>query len=205
MEQLPWSVILLPVTLLLRCCGFADDVTVEEVTANNDLLFLEGGRYLYIRALTAAQRMMRYHCAVRNFHDENGMPMRAPTTYILTVDPVNVGFNVYKGLSEMVGEVGTPVQYVYAAVARDEAGDIAPFGVSCPPNHPLLIFLVTEHIINVTLREAARSENLVNFTCQAFGHSINDNIMGTIIVTSEFQIVYTMCDITMGMISALGV
>ncbi len=156
---------------------FANDMVVEEMITDNRILFLEGGRYLYIRILTAAQRIMRYHCVV----DNNGMPVRAPTTYTLTADIPTNNITVYKELGTMAGGVGEPARFVYAAAARDAAGNMIQFAITCPRNDPNVIFLVTESIITAILQESARNEDQVTFTCQVLG--LNIDINGTINVS----------------------
>jgi hypothetical protein len=168
---------------------FANDVMLAEDTVGNTLLFLEGGRYLYIRALSAAQRMMRYHCAVSNFRDENGMPMRAPTTYTLTGNLTNEGINVFRELTTVVGSVGEPVQLTYVAAARDADNNRMDFVIRCPTNDPLVTFTGTaDAIITAILTDAARNMDQVDFTCQLLG--LSANIMGTIIVSSEYYMAY---------------
>ena len=166
---------------------FADDTRLQEIQANNDRLFLEGGRYLYIRALTATERGMRYHCEIDNFR-ENGMPRRAPTTYILTERLPIAGINVFKELGIMTAQVGEPIRFLYAAVARDMDDNFVDFTISCPRNDPLVILSVIEQIIMATLREAAGNESQVNFTCQVgiFGSAnLPNTITGKIIVSSK--------------------
>ena len=38
----------------------------DKVPENNDVLYVDGGRYLFICQLTAAQRDRTFHCAVTN-------------------------------------------------------------------------------------------------------------------------------------------
>ena len=163
---------------------FADETTMlVEDTVTNTQLFLEGGRYLFIRALSAVQRMMRYHCAVNNSRDENGAPIRAPSTYTLTGNLTNEGVNVFKELTTVVGRVGEPVQLLYIAAVRDADNNRIPFAISCPLNDPLVALTITDFIITARLEDAARNEDQVDFTCQLLGP--NANIMRTIIVSSE--------------------
>ena len=167
---------------------FASDAMVieEDTTPNGEVLFLDGGRYLYIRALTAAERMMRYHCVVNNFRDENGvMPVRAPTTYTLNTDLANEGITVYRELGTMSGGVGDTVQFVYAAAARDASNNPINIVILCPVNEPFLILSPAGHVITVTVKPEAGSQDRVNFTCQVFGSGISGDIMGTVVVSSK--------------------
>ena len=168
---------------------FANDVMIEkDTTANSEVLFLDGGRYLYIRALTAAERMMRYHCVVNNFRDENGvMPVRAPTTYTLNTDLANEGITVYRELGTMSGRVGDTVQFVYAAAARDMNNNRPDVFITCSSN-PFVTFVSSSNLVDVTLTAAAGSEDEVNFTCTLITpppNSYTEDVMGTIIVSSK--------------------
>ncbi len=148
---------------------FANDVMmIQEVAESrtNRILFLEGGRYLFIQRLTAAQRMMRYHCVVNNFRDENGMPMRAPTTYTLTAGLANPGINLFKDLGSMVGAVGEPVDFVFAAAAAASATNTSvTLAVACTSNNLVMLGTIDVFIVPATLTEAARNVDQVNFTC----------------------------------------
>ena len=163
---------------------YADGNTMlEEDTVNdNAILFLDGGRYLYIQALTAAQRMMRYHCEVNN-----RLLTRAPTTYTLNTDLVNVGLAEYKGLGSKTGRVGEHLRFVYVATNRNAAGDFEFISINCP-SHILVTFAIgSRYIITATLTAEAENETEVLFTCALFGSGItlNTKIMGTIVVSSE--------------------
>ena len=58
---------------------YANNALLNEVAG--EVLFLDGGRYLYIQELTVDQREMRYHCEVLN---KFLRARRSPTTYVLT-------------------------------------------------------------------------------------------------------------------------
>ncbi len=140
------------------------------------ILFLEGGRYLFIQHLTAAQRMIGYHCVVNS-----GMPMRAPTTYTLTVNLAIAGINLFKDLGIMVGAVGEPVDFVFAATAASATNTSVSLAVTCTSNN--LVMLGT-FIVTATLTEVARN---VNFTCitGALGENFVHLTLGSIIVSSK--------------------
>ncbi len=165
---------------------FADGaILVEENLLNNAVLYLNGGRYLYIRALTAAQRMMRYHCEVVNFRDENDMRLRAPTTYTLSTELQNTGITVYKGLGTQIGRVGESLQFVFAAGSRNVAGDFSLFAIFCSSNAFVSSSVQNNYVITVTLLAAAANETEVAFTCQLLGAGMIMPIMSTIIVSRE--------------------
>ena len=84
---------------------------VEEITANYDVLYLDGGHYLYIWQLTAAQRMMLYHSTFQ---------MRMACLWWLlqlthSIVTLTSGITEYKRLGSQIGQIGEPVQFVYAA------------------------------------------------------------------------------------------
>ena len=169
---------------------FADDVIAQEMPSPNTVLFANGGRYLFLGQLTTAQRMMRYHCSVSNPLYPNPMPMRAPTTYILTGDlPRDNSVNVYKELGSMVGSVGEPLEFIYAAAARRTDGSSIPLGITCPTRDPFVALpaTATMPIVTTTLKDTARNRNQVNFTCQlaSLGPGISRNVTGIITVSSE--------------------
>ncbi len=167
---------------------FANNVMVEEqIMQGNRTQILEGGRYLFIQRLTAAQRMMRYHCVVNNFRDENGMPMRAPTTYTLTANLANAGVNLFKDLGSMDGAVGDRLEFVFAAAAATQMNTALPLAVSCIPNDLVTLTNVESSIVIAILKEAARNVERVNFTCTtgSFDPPISRTLLGSITVVSS--------------------
>ena len=169
---------------------FGNGTVIPEDRANgNAILYLDGGRYLYIRALTAAQRTMRYHCEVTNFRDDNDFSMRAPTTYTLDTDLANVGLTVYKDLGTQVGTVGLQLEFVYVAVNLDADGNFTFIGLSCPSNSLVTLGITSSYIVTATLQSPAEEMSQVQFNCQVqvFENSTSSvPITGTIIVSSEF-------------------
>ena len=170
---------------------FADDTAVQEMSGPNAVVFLSGGRFLFLQQLTMQQRMMRYHCSVRNSFYLNPMPMRAPTTYTLTGDlPRDDSVTVYMELGSMVGAVGKRLEFIYAAAARRaDTGANLPLGITCTPSANPLVMLPDSTILPIvfaTLKDAARDEAQVNFTCQLSSllTGLIQNISGTIIVSS---------------------
>lgn len=110
---------------------FADDILVEEDLADNSILIIDNGRYLFIRQLTAAQRAARYHCSVTTFEGE---VLRDPNTYILSNDISQPNFIVqYLDIFPFVtADIGEPVTLVYSAAAVDSAGNSINLTLSCP-------------------------------------------------------------------------
>ena len=163
---------------------FADGSTrIEEDLDDNSVLYLEGGRFLFIRRLTAAQRMMRYHCEVIN---ENGTSVRAPTTYTLNTDLANAGLTEYRGLGSKVGGIGQQLRFVYAATSRDESGNFEVFAITCPSTLFTTFTVENTYIVTATLTAAAADETEVTITCQLIGSSfLFTPIFGTIIVSRK--------------------
>ena len=68
--------------------------------AQNAILYLERGRYLFIRELTAAQLMGEYHCEAMVSGQTD--PVVAPTTYILNATlPSPNGLIEYKQIGDI--------------------------------------------------------------------------------------------------------
>ena len=89
---------------------------IAEDQDQNRILYLEGGRYLFIRELTMAQRNAFYHCEVS--FDPFLTRQRAPTTYTLDrVLPLN-DLVVYRPVPLTVAVLNEPVTVVYAAASR---------------------------------------------------------------------------------------
>ena len=89
----------------------------------------------------------------------------------------------------MIGVVGEHVDFSYVAAARDTDGDVIPLSIRCPASaNPLVIAptSTTPPIVTVTLKDAARDEAQVNFTCQLSSllTGFIQDIIGTIIVSS---------------------
>ena len=87
---------------------------IDPVEGQNAILYLEGGRYLFIRELTAAQLMGEYHCEV--LVSGRTDPVVAPTMYILnaTLPPPNTLIE-YKQIGNITAAIGVRVSFVYAA------------------------------------------------------------------------------------------
>ena len=107
-------------TLLPEFNGLmGNDMPLIEVTNNNLLRFLDNGRYLLIRTLTAAQVNTNYYCSVTNvrLHET----MRSPTTYALDPTLGSNGFMIYKSFVDrtliLVGGGSGTVQWSYIAGA----------------------------------------------------------------------------------------
>ena len=170
---------------------FADGTTMLDESGGRQSL--EGGRYLFIQPVTAAVREMRYHCEVNSPRYNNGMAIRAPTTYTLNANINNGEFIEYKELGSRVGVVGQPVQFIYAAAGRSSSGSREPIFVECPPEDNPLVALATvsRPVLEATPLEGARNMTEVTFTCNLFG--LNRNISGTITIPGADFVLFSGC------------
>ena len=107
---------------------FDGNGTLTEVAANNTLRFLDNGRYLLIRWLTAPQTNTNYyHCEVINarLHER----VRSPTTYNLDFNLGRDDVMVYKKFENKVTFVDENVELSFIAGAGSA---VEPFGLqSC--------------------------------------------------------------------------
>ena len=159
---------------------------VAEVPLNNEIRYLEGGRYLLLRRLTSAQRVRRYHCKVTNFVDVNGVHVRAPTTYSLARDPAINKFTEYLSLGMQVGRVGEVLTFSYVATRRNSDGHFIHYAINCSNNSLLTVTIQNTIILHVTLLEAARTASEAEFNCSLVGLGANTNIIsGSVRVSSK--------------------
>lgn len=163
-----------------------DDLgSIAEVLTNNQIQYLEGGRYLLIRTLTNAQRARSYYCAVTNFLDGDGSHARAPTTYRLNRDIAKGGFILYHGLETQVSRVGETLTFTYAAARRGSTGHFVSYNIDCDSNHFISVVTRNAIILLVTLLEAAKTVSEVTFTCSLSGFGAVQNIIGSIRISSK--------------------
>ena len=158
-------------------------IPVDEVIQGNTVLYLEGGRYLYIRQLTASQRTMRYHCEI--IDEISNMTSRSPTTYVLTRDLSNINITEYRGLGTQLGRVGEPLKFVYAAANRLATDAFMPIGINCQNNSLVTISVGNDNVITATLRPESANEMEISFVCNLV--EIGLQIMGNIIVSGTCQ------------------
>ena len=97
---------------------------LTEDTTNNQLRFLDNGRYLLIRQLTTAQVNTNYQCEVTNarLHET----VRSPTSYDLVPNIGVNNFMIYKRLINRAILVGGTVELSYIAGA---GSGVNPFGM----------------------------------------------------------------------------
>lgn len=98
---------------------------------NNDILFLEEGRFLFLHPLTAVQRGSSFYCKVVNALLDTSMPRRSPTTYTLDGSiPLNTLEFYYKDRS-VTAIQGEQVRVVLAAAASLTNGFAATIALTC--------------------------------------------------------------------------
>ena len=97
---------------------------LTEDTTNNQLRFLDNGRYLLIRQLTTAQVNTDYQCEVTNARLDEVIP--SPTTYDLVPNLGANNFMIYKRLINKIILVEGTVELSYIAGAGT---GVNPFGI----------------------------------------------------------------------------
>ena len=89
-----------------------DGSPIAEMRVNNEIRFLDGGRYLFLRVLEAADLMPTYHCEVTNVFLDRSVV--APTMYRL-IDNLTRGVLIdYKQIGDLIAFVGnTSFEFAY--------------------------------------------------------------------------------------------
>ena len=161
---------------------YGDGIAINE-SKNLMVRYLEGGRYLYIEQVSAAQRMMRFHCEINNFRDESNSRPRSPITYLLNRDLSAVGFTEYLGLGTKNGRVNDTIQFAYVAGSRNANGNFVRYAIQCLST-PFLLFSIATHFVSVTIGQQAASEDEITFECNVIS-TIAVQIRGTVRVLSK--------------------
>ena len=81
-----------------------DGNPIAEVTINNEVRFLDGGRFLYLRILTVADLASTYRCEVTNVFLDR--PVMAPTMYRLIDNLTRGDLMDYKQIGDLTAFVG---------------------------------------------------------------------------------------------------
>ena len=90
-----------------RIKWYNDQGVIEEVQQGNNVRFLDGGRYLYLRSLQPTHLQRQYYCAVTNVNLSHGQEVAAPTRYVLTDNIIVQGELVdYKQIGNLRAFVG---------------------------------------------------------------------------------------------------
>lgn len=142
---------------------------IVEVRAQNRILYLEEGRYLYIRALTAVQRMRTYHCEVVNAF-QSPAPVRAPTTYVIGGNIPSYGLAEYRPVEQQNALLGEPFTYVYAiAVAGRDGLTAANIILSCDSSLPKGTSVSVTNNVVLLITGLSGGTGLVTITCVVAG------------------------------------
>jgi len=165
----------LPSSPTPRVRWLMNSAQITEMPATNAILFLDGGRYLFINALTAAQRSARYQCEVTNVNVDG--TMRSPTTYYINEDLPPDTFRLYRPLPEMTVFLEDNVNIVFAGTQVDENGMAESIALRCPGGTIATSFLVSQYT-PLTLGNIPGnnipSNGRVEFTCEVIGSDIQD-------------------------------
>jgi hypothetical protein len=105
------------------------NTSITEDRMANARLILEGGRYLFIRVLTAQQRNSSYHCEAVN--TLLGTSLRSPTTYTLGGELQPNMLVIYYGDRIVTTALGEPMEVVVAASSRHDNEQGAHVILSC--------------------------------------------------------------------------
>ena len=156
---------------------------IDPVEAQNAILYLEGGRYLFIRELTAAQLMGEYHCEAMVSGQTD--PVVAPTTYILnaTLPPPNTLIE-YKQIGEITAAIGVRISFVYAASFR-ASSMLVTLSLDCRlPAKTSVTVGVTNRIVGTISSVPAPTESDTMFTidCNVIGTSPSLRTSGTLFI-----------------------
>ena len=103
---------------------FANTNEIDPVLPN-DVLYVDEGRYLFIRVLTNTQRNQQYYCEARGLLLNNTV-VRSPITYTLTGEiPVGTLMRYRPDLGTTVFKVGDPLlRLPYGLAARESDGSL---------------------------------------------------------------------------------
>ena len=135
---------------------------LTEDTANNQLRFLDNGRYLLIRQLTTAQVNTDYHCEVTNAHFDE--VISDSTTFDLVPNLGTTNFTIYKRLINRTILVGGTVEMSYIAGAGSEANPFGIIGGNCRQSGSTLstpiLLPVTEGVTSVFIPDSSDNEQI---------------------------------------------
>ncbi len=161
---------------------------IEEVPEQNQLLFLEGGRYLFIRTLTVAQRSAFFHCEVVNAYLGTA-PQRSPTTYYLSEDlPVDV-LRVYRPVREVTAIPGQIVTVVYVAALATTGGVEAPLVLSCDiDTSDVVVSIVNDVVATFTGLAGTETNRRTTINCRVVGISPAQTQPFTFLISREYSL-----------------
>ena len=173
---------------------YANGIFIRRITMISENIvhvYLDRGRYLFIRALTAEQRAATYQCEV--VFGSPLMRIASPTIYTLNANLSEAGITEYKDLGSRRAAPEGTVNFVYAAASRDEAGNLAPFSLLCQSNRHVLVTVSNSFIAVAKLSAEGSNEIEVNFTCSLGGNYVDSRILvGTIVILREYYKLFKM-------------
>ena len=157
---------------------------IDPVEAQNAILYLEGGRYLFIRELTAAQLMGQYHCEAMVSGQTD--PVVAPTTYILNATlPSPNGLIEYKQIGDITAAIGARISFVYAASFHEAISMFATLSLDCRlPAKPSLTVSITNRLVGIkdSVPAPTGSDTMFTIDCNVNGASESLRRSGTLLV-----------------------
>ena len=140
---------------------------VTTIDMDGDILFLEEGRFLYIRSLTSQQRGSFFHCVVVNAF-LGTMPQRSPTTYTLEGDIPPGILETYIGDRSVTAMLGEPVEVVLVAAAGRILDLTAQVLLTCTravEDSPAMVTISNDVMATFTELPDVEGNRQLNFTC----------------------------------------
>lgn len=169
---------------------FANMNPFPEVTYRDQILYVDGGHYLFIRILTAIQRMGTYHCVVVSPF----ITVRAPTTYQLTGDLPRGNLTEYIPLKTISAVIGEPVTYIYAAAfVTSTTAIVRRLLLSCDSAvlPPLVIVSVSSDVVlSITGLSGDEETRIVTIVCDIAGTTLDPQptLVLSFSLSSEFAL-----------------
>lgn len=151
---------------------FADDqLLASGPSVFSPLLYVDGGRYLYIQSLTEQQRNVQYHCEVAN--QLGYLRAIAPTTYTLDGDINMHTVTVYKPLETLLITLGDTEQKVmYYVAAVPQADGINPSVLSVVCGHDTNVTVLSNRLVIIFRSHFTKSVESYTITCVLVGSPI---------------------------------
>ena len=137
---------------------------VTTIDMDDDILFLEEGRFLYIRSLTSQQRSSFFHCEVVNAF-LGTMPQRSPTTYTLEGDIPPGTLETYIGDRSVTAMLGEPVEVVLVAAAGDGTAQVLLTCTQAVEFSPAMVTISNDVMATFTGLPDVEGNRQLNFTC----------------------------------------
>ena len=143
-----------------------EPTAIMEERRQYNIMYLKNGRFLFIRQLTALQRMSSYHCEVVNAY-LTPTHVRAPTTYLLDGNIASFTLKVYRPEDELNHAIfGEDVTYFYAAAHADQDGITAlNIILSCRNNPGIRVFIINDIVIRINGLSGDENTGLATVSC----------------------------------------